>query len=100
LRASVPLRSDLKVPRETDPKRVHVVDLAVAHEVLPFAAVHGVPPSAAGDQPGRGAVAAALVRQHNTKQKPTRRVIYKVGLSSHTVFSSQAINASRSATTS
>ena len=81
---------------------VHEVDLAVAREALPFAMVHEVPPSAAGDQPGRDVVVvAALARKRNTEQKPpNRRIIYKVGVSSHTVFSSQAINASRSATTS
>ena len=79
----------------------HEVDLAVAREALPFARVHEVPPLAAADQPGRDVVvAAALARKRNTEQKPSRRIIYKVGLSSHTVFSSQAINASRSATTS
>src|SRR5207253_7638316 len=46
-------------------------------------------------------VAAALVRQRRTKRKPTEQgLIYKVGFSSHMVFSSQAINSSRSATTS
>ena len=81
---------------------VHEVDLAVAREALPFAEVHEVPPSAAGDQPGRDVVvAAALARKHKTEQKrPNRLRTYKVGLSSHTLFSSQAINASRSATTS
>ena len=81
---------------------VHEVDLAVAREALPFARVHEVPPLAAADQPGRDVVvAAALARKRNTEQKPpNRRRTYKVGLSSHTVFSSQAINASRSATTS
>ena len=81
---------------------VHEVDSTVAREALPFAEVHEVPPSAAGDQPGRDVVVvAALARKRNTEQKPpNRRRIYKVGLSSHTVFSSQAINASRSATTS
>ena len=81
---------------------VHEVDLAVAREALPFARVHEVPPLAAAGQPGRrDVVVAALARKRNTEQKPpNRRIIYKVGLSSHTVFSSQAINASRSATTS
>jgi hypothetical protein len=80
---------------------VHEVDLAAAREALPFARVHEVPPLAAADQPGRDVVvAAARARKRNTEQKPNRRIIYKVGLSSHTVFSSQAINASRSATTS
>jgi hypothetical protein len=75
----------------------------VAREALPFARVREVPTLAVAGQPGRRdvvAVAAALARKRNTKQKPSRRIIYKVGLSSHTVFSSQAINASRSATTS
>ena len=80
---------------------VHEVDFAVAREALPFATVHEVPPLAAADQPDRDVVvAAALALKRNTEQKPNRRIIYKVGLSSHTVFSSQAINASRSATTS
>ena len=81
---------------------VHEVDLAVAREALPFARVHEVPPLAAAGQPGlRDVVVAALARKRKTEQKPpNRRIIYKVGLSSHTVFSSQAINASRSATTS
>jgi len=87
---------------EADLTAVHEVDLTVAREGLPFAEVHEVPPSAAGDQPGRDVVVvAALARKRKTEQKrPNRRRIYKVGLSSHTVFSSQAINASRSATTS
>jgi hypothetical protein len=63
-----------------------------------------VPTLAVAGQPGRRdvvVVAAALARKRNREQKPpNRRRIYKVGLSSHTVFSSQAINASRSATTS
>ena len=97
----MPRETDLKVPREIDLKAVHGVDLAVAREAVPFAGVHAVPPLAGGGQPGREVVAAVLVRKHNTEQKPpNRRIIYKVGLSSHTVFSSQAINASRSATTS
>ena len=82
---------------------VHEVDLAVAREALPFARVHEVRPLAAAGQPGRRdvVVVAALARKRNTEQKPpNRRRIYKVGLSSHTVFSSQAISASRSATTS
>lgn len=82
---------------------VHEVDLTVAREALPFARVREVLPSAGAGQPGRRdvvVVAAALARKRNTEQKPNRRRIYKVGLSSHTVFSSQAINASRSATTS
>jgi hypothetical protein len=81
---------------------VHEVDLAAAREALPFARVHEVPPSAVAGQPGRRdvVVVVALARQRNTKQKPSRQIIYKVGLSSHTLFSSQAINASRSATTS
>jgi hypothetical protein len=81
----------------------HEVDLAVAREALPFARVHEVLPLAAAGQPGHRrdvVVVAALARTRNTEQKPSRRIIYKVGLSSHTVFSSQAINASRSATTS
>ena len=87
---------------EADLTEVHEVDLTVAREALPFAEVHEVPPSAAGDQPGRDVVVvAALARKRKTEQKrPNRGRIYKVGLSSHTVFSSQAINASRSATTS
>jgi hypothetical protein len=83
---------------------VHEVDLAVGVEALPFARVHEAPPLAVAGQRGRRdvvVVAAALARKRNTEQKPpNRRRIYKVGLSSHTVFSSQAINASRSATTS
>ena len=82
---------------------VHEVDSAVAREALPFARVHEVPPLAAADQRGRRdvVVVAVLARERNTEQKPpNRRRIYKVGVSSHTVFSSQAINASRSATTS
>ena len=80
---------------------VHEVDLAVAREALPFAGVVEVPPLAAGRSGRDAVVAAALARKRNTKQKPpNRRRIYRVGLSSHTVFSSQAINASRSATTS
>jgi hypothetical protein len=81
---------------------VHEVDLAVAREALPFAPVHEVPTLAAGDQPGRDVVVVAvLARKRKTEQKPpNRRRTYKVGLSSHTLFSSQAINASRSATTS
>jgi hypothetical protein len=78
--------------RETDLRAVHEVGLPVAREV---------PPLAAAGQPGRDVVVAALARKRNSEQKPpNRRIIYKVGLSSHTVFSSQAINASRSATTS
>src|SRR4029453_10304863 len=43
----------------------------------------------------------ALVRLSRTKRKPTkRRSVYIVGFSSHTLFSSQAISSSRSATTS
>ena len=67
------------MPRETDLKAVHGVDLAVAREALPFAGVHAVPPLAGDGQQGREVVAAALVRQRNTEQKPSRRVIYKVG---------------------
>ena len=52
-KASVPLRSALKVASEADLTAVHEVDLTVAREALPFAEVHEVPPSAAGDQPGR-----------------------------------------------
>ena len=108
LRASVPLRSAPKAPREVDlkpvheadPKAAHGVDLAVAREALPFVGVHAVPPLVGDGQPGHEVVAAALVQQRNPIQKPSRRIIYKVGLSSHTLFSSQAINASRSATTS
>jgi hypothetical protein len=86
--------------READLMAVHEVDLAVARDA-DLRAVHEVPPLAAGGQPGRDVVVAALARQRNTEQKPpSRRIIYKVGLSSHTLFSSQAINASRSATTS
>jgi hypothetical protein len=100
LRASVPLRSALKMAREADLRVVHEVDSAVAPEALPFARVHEVPLAPAG-RTGRDVVVAARARKRNTKQKPpNRRIIYKVGLSSHTVFSSQAINASRSATTS
>ena len=83
---------------------VHEVDLTVAREALPFARVREVPTLAGAGQPVRRdvvVVAAALARKRNREQKPpNRRRIYKVGLSSHTVFSSQAINASRSATTS
>jgi hypothetical protein len=83
---------------------VHEVDLTVAREALPFARVREVPTLAVAGQPGLRdvvVVAAALARKRNREQKPpNRRRIYKVGLSSHTVFSSQAINASRSATTS
>ena len=82
---------------------VHEVDLAVAREALPFARVHEVPPLAAAGPPARRdvVVAAALARKRKTEQEPpNRRRTYKVGLSSHTLFSSQAINASRSATTS
>ena len=54
----------------------------------------------AGAQPADVTV-VALVRQSRTRRKPTkRRSAYIVGFSSHTLFSSQAINASRSATTS
>src|SRR5439155_24398402 len=46
-------------------------------------------------------IAVALVRRRKTMRRPTKqRLTYKVGLSSHTLFSSQAINSSRSATTS
>jgi hypothetical protein len=88
--------------REPDLKAVHEVDFAVAREALPFAGVHEVPPLAAAGRPGRDVVVVAvLARKRNTEQKPpNRRIIYKVGVSSHTLFSSQAINASRSATTS
>ena len=81
---------------------VHEVDLAVVREAPPFARVHEVPPLAAAARPGRDvAVVAALARKRNTEQKPpNRRITYKVGLSSHTLFSSQAISSSRSATTS
>jgi hypothetical protein len=80
---------------------VHEVDLAVAREALPFAGVHEVLRLAVAGRPDRDVVVAALARKRNTKQKPpNRRIIYKVGVSSHTLFSSQAINASRSATTS
>ncbi len=79
-------------PREADLKAVHEVDLAVVHEV---------PPLAPTGRPGRDVVVAALARKRNTEQKPpNRRITYKVGLSSHTLFSSQAISSSRSATTS
>ena len=73
-----------------------------AREALPFARVHEVPPLAEAGQLGRrDVVVAVLARKRKTEQKPpNRRRIYKVGLSSHTLFSSQAINASRSATTS
>ena len=87
--------------RETDLTAVHEIDFAAAREALPFAGVHEVPPLAVAGQPVRDVVAAALVRKRNTKRKPTRRrITYNVGCSSHTLFSSQAINASRSATTS
>ena len=81
---------------------VHEIDLTVAREALPFAEVHEVPPSAAGPLGRRDVVVVAvLARKRNTEQKPpNRRRTYRVGLSSHTLFSSQAINASRSATTS
>jgi hypothetical protein len=88
---------------------VHEVDLAVAREALAFARVHEALPLAAAGQPDRrdvvavalAVVVAALAHKRNTEQKPpSRRRIYNVGLSSHTLFSSQAINASRSATTS
>ena len=91
---------------EADLLAVHEVDLAVAREALQFAKVHEALPLAAAGQLGHRDVVvvvavAALARKRNTEQKqPSRRRIYKVGLSSHTVFSSQAINASRSATTS
>ena len=81
---------------------VHEVDLAEAGEALPFVQVHEVPPMAeAGQLDRRDVVAAELARKRKTGRKqPNRERIYKVGLSSHTLFSSQAINASRSATTS
>lgn len=81
---------------------VHEVDRRVAREVRPFARVHEVPPLAGGVQPGRhDVVAVAALERKRTQQKPpNRRRIYRVGLSSHTVFSSQAISVSRSATTS
>jgi hypothetical protein len=90
------------MPREADLKAVHEVDLAVAREALRFAGVSAVPPLAAAGRPGRDvAVVAALARKRKTEQKPpNRRITYKVGLSSHTLFSSQAISSSRSATTS
>lgn len=92
---------DLKVASEADLMAVHAVGLTVAREALSFAAGHAVPPLGAAGQPDREVVAAALARKRNTEQKPpNRRRTYKVGLSSHTVFSSQAINSSRSATTS
>jgi hypothetical protein len=47
------------------------------------------------------AIGVVPVRQRRAKRKSTsRRPVYKVGLSSHTLFSSQAISSSRSATTS
>ena len=59
---------------EADLTAVHEVDFTVAREGLPFAEVHEVPPSAAGDQPGRDVVvAAALARKRNTGQKPPNR---------------------------
>ena len=57
---------------EADLTAVHEVDLTVAREGLPFAEVHEVPPSAAGDPPGREVAAAALARQRYTKQRPNR----------------------------
>ena len=60
------------MPLEGDLTAVHELDLPVAREALPFAGVHEVPPSAAGGQPGRDVVVAALVRQRNTEQKPTK----------------------------
>jgi hypothetical protein len=95
---------------------VHEVDLTVVREALAFARVHEALPLAGAGQPDRRDVVAvalavvvvalavvvvALAHKRNTEQKPpSRRRIYNVGLSSHTLFSSQAINASRSATTS
>jgi hypothetical protein len=85
----VRLEADLKVVHEADPKAVHEVDLKVVHEVDP--AVAHEAPLAGGGQQGRDVVVAALVRQCNTqRERPTRRIIYMVGLSSHTLFSSQA----------
>jgi hypothetical protein len=64
-----------------------------------LAAGRGVPSSGAGLQ--ADAVAVAHARPRKIRSGPTkRRVVYKVGFSSHTVFSSQAIKSSRSATTS
>ena len=60
----------------------------MVREALPFAGVHEVPPLAEAGQPGRrDVVVAALARKRNTEQKqPNRRIIYKVGLSSHTLI--------------
>src|SRR5262249_49943726 len=98
--ANVPSCFALKAPREIDPRAVHGVDLAVVREARPFAGEHEVLPWTVADPPGREAAAAVLAQQRKTEQKPNRQKIYRLGLSSHTLFSSQAINESRSATTS
>ena len=84
------LEADVKVVHEADLKMVHEVDPAVDREALPLAEAHEAP-LAEGGQPGRDVVVAALVRQRNTeRERPTLQIIYMVGLSSHTLFSSQA----------
>src|SRR4029078_1241111 len=83
-KASDPLRSAPKVASEADLTAVHAVDLTGAREALPFAEVHEVPPSVAGDQPGRRdvAVVAALARKRKTKQtRPNSTTYYKTALS-------------------
>ena len=85
---------------EAGPKAVREVDSAEDRAALPFAEVHVAPPLAAVGRPAREVAEAARILQRNTEQKPSRRITYKVGLSSHTLLSSQAISASRSATTS
>src|SRR5262249_61719917 len=101
LGAGGPLRSAQPAPEGVGLVAAGEVGWAAVREALPWAAAREVRTLAVADRRGHHAVVAALVRQRNTKRKPTsRRIIYKVGLSSHTLFSSQAINSSRSATTS
>src|SRR5206468_10341341 len=82
------------------PVRVKVpcFDLPVRAEV-PYS---GLLVARAEGRPSVGAiaVAAAPARERRIRPEPTmRRLLHKVGLSSHTVLSSQAINSSRSAKT-
>ena len=60
------------MPRETDRLAAHEVDLAVARVAVPFAGVREAPTWAVADRLDREVVAAALVRQRYTKQRPNR----------------------------
>jgi hypothetical protein len=78
---------------EVDLRAVHELDLPAGREARPLARVHEVPTSAADGRQVRDAVAAALAPWRNTeRERPNLRIFYKFGLSSHTLFSSQAIS--------